>query len=107
MRHERMNKPADLLAHAQEHAPGGDGAERETRTSWIVADEEAPLGEWWIAKCCGRVFDHSAKLGGHRCTPGEPRWQWEERTAKERAARGAAYDARRAALAARPFWRFW
>jgi len=106
VRNERMNKPADLLAHAQEHAPGGDGAERETRTSWIVADEDAPRGEWWIAKCCGRVFDHSAKLGGHRCAPGELRWQSAERRAREARTRAAAADARRVA-AARPWFRFW
>ncbi len=101
-----VDKPADLLAHAQEHAPGGDGAERETRTSWIVADEEAPRGEWWIAKCCGRVFDHSAKLGGHRCEPGLPAWQRFARDAEQKRARAAAQDARRAA-AARPWYRFW
>ena len=101
-----VDKPADLLAHAQEYAPGGDGAERETRTSWIVADEEAPRGEWWIAKCCGRVFDHSAKLGGHRCEPGLPAWQRFARDAEQKRARAAAQDARRAA-AARPWYRFW
>jgi len=116
-----VEKPADLLAHAQKHAPGGDGAERETRTSWIVADEDAPLGEWWIAKCCGRVFDHSAKLGGHSCEPGLSRSErfareWKERQRalaaprrakqKRERERAAAADARRAA-AARPWYRFW
>lgn len=103
-----LDKPADLLAHAQEHAPGGDGAERETRTSWIVADEEAPLGEWWITKCCGRVFDHSAKLGGHRCPDrlGLKSWELRALDMEKKRAREAATVARRAA-AARPFWRFW
>ena len=104
-----LEKPADLLAHAQKHAPGGRGSERETRTSWVVADEKAPLGEWWVAKCCGRVFDHSAKLGGHGCTPGVPAvpvWELALQDAKQKRARAAAADARRAA-AARPFWRFW
>ena len=100
-----VEKPADLLAHAQKHAPGVQGSERETRTSWVVKDEDAPLGEWWIAKCCGRVFDHSAKLGGHRCVPAEQRWQIAERSAREARARAAA-EARRAA-AARPWYRFW
>ena len=113
-------KPADLLAHAQKHAPGGDGAEREARTSWIVADEDAPLGEWWIAKCCGRVFDHSAKLGGHSCEPGLSRSErfareWKERQralaaprrAKQKRERArSAAEARRAA-ADRPWYRFW
>jgi len=101
-----LDKPADLLAHAQKHAPGGDGAERETRTSWIVADAEAPLGEWWITKCCGRVFDHSAKLGGHRCEPGVPMLERMRREAEKKRSWAAAADARRVA-AARPFWRFW
>jgi len=105
-------KPADLLAHAQKHAPGVHGSERETRTSWVVRDEDAPLGEWWITKCCGRVFDHSAKLGGHSCEPGLSRSErfTREMKARQRAARTApqlASDARRAAPAARPFWRFW
>ena len=102
-----VEKPADLLAHAQKHAPGVHGGERETRTSWVVRDEDAPLGEWWIAKCCGRVFDHSAKLGGHRCTPGVPTWQRVMEQSKQKRARATAQDARRAAPAARPFWRFW
>ena len=99
-----MNKPADLLAHAQKNAPGGDGDERETRTSWVVRDEDAPLGEWWIAKCCGRVFDHSAKLGGHRCEPGVPMWQQDKR--RERMAeQRATFAAERRAVAALPWYR--
>ena len=101
-----LDRPADLLAHAQEHAPGVHGSERETRTSWVVRDEDAPLGEWWITKCCGRVFDHSAKLGGHRCEPGVSRSERFARDIKARRER-AAPDTRRAAPAARPFWRFW
>ena len=101
-----LDRPADLLAHAQEHAPGVHGSERETRTSWVVRDEDAPLGEWWITKCCGRVFDHSAKLGGHRCAPGVPAWQRVTRDAVQKRTRAAAADARRAA-AALPWYRFW
>jgi len=99
-----VNKPADLLAHAQKNAPGGDGAERETRTSWVVRDEDAPLGEWWVSKCCGRVFDHSAKLGGHRCKPGVPVWQ-KVRDRDGRAERRETLAAERRAVAALPWYR--
>jgi len=99
-------KPADLLAHAQKHAPGVHGSERETRTSWVVRDEDAPLGEWWITKCCGRVFDHSAKLGGHRCEPGVPMWEQVGRYAKQKRERAAAAGARRVVVAV-PWYRFW
>jgi len=101
-----FEKPADLLAHAQERAPGATGSERETRTSWVITDEDAPLGEWWVTKCCGRVFDHSAKLGGHRCTT-EQRWQMYERHADEKREREARAAAHRARLASRPWYRFW
>jgi len=102
-----FQKPEDLLAHAQESAPGAAGSERETRTSWVVTDEEAPMGKWWVAKCCGRVFEHSAHLGGHRCSTVEPPWQYHERRAEEKHEREARAAARSARLAARPWYRFW
>ena len=67
-RAETDRKPSDLLKYARKNAPS-EGDERETRCAWIVRDDDAPLGEWWIAKCCGAVLDSSAKVGGHRCTP--------------------------------------
>ena len=102
-----FEKPADLLAHAQERAPGATGSERETRTSWVITDEDAPLGEWWVTKCCGRVFDHSAKLGGHRCAPGVPAWQRKLRDVEQKRARDTAVSARRATAALPWYRRLW
>jgi len=67
-RAETGRKPSDLLKYARKHAPS-DGDERETRCAWIVRDDDAPLGEWWICKRCEVVLDSSAKVGAHRCRP--------------------------------------
>ena len=99
-----VNKPANLLAHAQKHAPGGDGSERETRCAWIVADKDAPHGEWWVAKCCGRVLDSSAKVGGHRCSDSLQPWQ-RDRLQLRRAEQRETFAAERRALAALPWYR--
>ena len=85
--------------------------------SWVVADADAPLGEWWVAKCCGRVLDSPAKVGGHRCAGTEQPWERDRRrvlVSQEREASRAKYAAERAARAAeraaratRPWYRFW
>ena len=85
-------KPSDLLKYARKNAPS-DGEERETRCAWIVRDEDAPLGAWWICKRCAVVLDSSAKVGPHRCIP--------KRAPRRAAARSAQQSG------ARSRWRFW
>ena len=71
-REEAERKPSNLLQYARKHAPS-DGDERETRCAWIVRDEDAPAGEWWICKRCEVVLDSSAKVGAHSCIRRAPR----------------------------------
>ena len=89
---ETARKPSDLLQYARKHAPR-EGDERETRCAWIVRDDDAPAGEWWICKRCEVVLDSSAKVGAHTCRP--------KRAPRRAAARSAQQTG------ARTRWRFW
>jgi len=89
---ETERKPLNLLQYARKHAPR-EGDERETRCAWIVRDDDAPAGEWWICKRCEVVLDSSAKVGAHTCRP--------KRAPRRAAARSAQQTG------ARTRWRFW
>ena len=94
-----IERPDDLQAYVDEHAPERSG-EYETRCAWVLEQSD---GLFYTCKECGRVFHGPQAFAGHTATNGRCR-RLRERPLQERAVLRGSVAAERAV---QPWYRFW